>query len=64
MSRVLEAMDKTCLIELVTEVPPASNQLETKSTTTEISSQNFGGEVGDKFNFAGKYSTVLTSSKV
>jgi hypothetical protein len=44
MSRVLEAMDKTYFIELVTEVTPASNQSETKSTTTEISSQNFGVE--------------------
>jgi len=55
MSQVLEAMDKRYLIELVTEVPPASNQRDKKYHNRDLGSK-FWGEIGDKFNFTCKYS--------
>jgi hypothetical protein len=55
MSRVLEAMDKTYMIELVTEVPPVSNQIDQKYLNRDLKTK-FWGEGGEKFNFTGKYS--------
>jgi hypothetical protein len=52
---VLEAMDKTYLIELVTEMLPASNQKDKYYHKRDLKSK-FWGEVGEKFNFTGKYS--------